>query len=99
MSSIFELYTPQQIREMYSTDRLFDWPHDYERAIYEMTCAVLYTNATEEEIKAAEIEAIDAWTNGQEDDYGYLMGEFTGKDNVRYTENGPQLLLFDMNDE
>ena len=96
MSSIFELYTAQQIREMYFED---EWPHDYEQAIYEMTCAVLYANATKEEIKAAEIEAIDDWTNGQENQYGYIMGEFTGKNNVEYTENGPQLLLFDLNDE
>ena len=98
MSSIFELYTAQQIREMYFTDRKFDWPHDYEQAIYEMTCAVLYSKATEEEIRAAEIEAIDSWTYDQDDDYGFRMGEFTGEDKVRYTENGPQLLLFDMNE-
>ena len=96
MSNIFELYTPQQIREMYFQD---EWPNDYEQAIYEMTCAVLYANATKEEIKAAEIEAVNGWTYDQEDDHGYLMDEFTGKNNVEYTENGPQLLLFDMNEE
>ena len=95
MSNILDLYTPQQIREMYFQD---EWPNDYEQAVYEMTCAALYANATKEEIKAAEIEAIDAWTDDQDDDYGFRMGEFTGKDNVRYTEKGPQLLLFDMND-
>ena len=93
--SIFELYTAQQIREMYFED---EWPHDYEQAIYEMTCTILYSNATKEEIKAAEIEAINGWTVDQEDDYGFLMGEFTGKNNVEYTDKGPQLLLFDMND-
>ena len=96
MSSIFELYTAQQIREMYFED---EWPNDYEQAIYEMTCAILYANATKEEIKAAEIEAINGWTDDQDDDYGFRMDEFTGKNNVEYTENGPQLLLFDMNDE
>ena len=96
MSSIFDLYTPQQIRQMYFED---EWPNDYEECIYDLVCNILYANATEEEIKAAEIEAIDDWTNGQEDQYGYLMGEFTGKNDVEYTENGPQLLLFDLNDE
>ena len=95
MSSIFELYTAQQIREMYFED---EWPNAYEQAIYEMTCAVLYANATKEEIKEAEINAIDGWTYQQEDDYGFTMGEFTGKDNVEYTDKGPQLLLFDMNE-
>ena len=55
MSNIFELYTAQQIREMYFED---EWPHDY----------------------------------------GFRMDEFTGEDNVRYTDKGPQLLLFDMHD-
>ena len=95
MSNIFELYTPQQIREMYFED---EWHNDYEQAIYEMTCAILYANATKEEIKEAEIEAVNGWTYDQEDDHGYLMGEFTGKNNIEYTEKGPQLLLFDMND-
>lgn len=96
MSNIFELYTPQQIREMYFQE---EWDEDYEQCIYDLVCNILYANATNEEIKAAEIEAIDDWTNGQEDQYGYLMGEFTGKNDVEYTENGPQLLLFDLNDE
>ena len=96
MSNIFELYTPQQIREMYFED---EWPNDYEECIYDLVCNILYANATEEEIKAAEIEAIDDWTNGQEDQYGYLMGEFTGKNDVEYTDKGPQLLLFDMNEK
>lgn len=95
MSSIFDRYTFQQIREMYFED---EWPADYEQAIYEMTCAVLYANATKEEIKAAEIEAVNSWTYDMEDDHGFLMDEFTGKDNVRYTNKGPQLLLFDMNE-
>ena len=96
MSNIFELYTPQQIREMYFQE---EWDEDYEQCIYDLVCNILYANATEEEIKAAEIEAIDDWTNGQEDQYGYLMGEFTGKNNVEYTENGPQMLLFDLDEE
>ena len=95
MSSIFDLYTAQQIREMYFED---EWPADYEQAIYEMTCAVLYANATKEEIKEAEIDAINDWTYEQEDDYGFPMNEFTGKDNIEYTDKGPQLLLFDMNE-
>jgi len=95
MSSIFDLYTPQQIREIYFQD---EWPADYEQAVYEMTCDVLYANATKEEIRDAEIDSINEWTEYQEDDYGFTMGQFTGKDNVRYTEKGPQLLLFDMND-
>lgn len=96
MSNIFELYTPQQIREMYFQD---EWENDYEAFIYKVTCDILYSNATKEEIRDAEIEAINGWTYDQEDDHGYLMGEFTGKNNVEYTENGPQLLLFDMNEE
>lgn len=96
MSSIFDLYTPQQIREMYFDD---EWDDDYEEFVYRGACAVLYGNATKEEIRAAEIEVINGWTYDQEDDHGYLMGEFTGKNDVEYTEDGPQLLLFDMNEE
>lgn len=90
MSSIFEFYTAQQVREMYFED---EWPHDYEQGIYEMTCAVLYSNATKEEIKAAEIKAINEWTSGQEDDHGFLMDDFTGE-RVEFTEAGPQKILF-----
>lgn len=96
MSNIFDLYTCQQIREMYFED---EWPEDYADSIYDAVCYALYANATKEEIRAAEIGAIDDWTTGQHDDYGYQMGDFTGKNNVKYTEKGPQLLLFDMNDE
>ena len=96
MSNIFDLYTPQQIREMYFED---EWPNDYEECIYDLVCNILYANATEEEIKAAEIEVINGWTYDQEDDHGYLMGEFIGKNDVEYTDKGPQLLLFDMNEE
>ena len=95
MSNIFELYTPQQIREMYFED---EWDADYEELLYRLTCASLYANATKEQIKAAEIEAINDWTYDQDDDYGFPMGEFTGKYDVEYTEKGPQLLLFDMNE-
>ena len=95
MSNIFDLYTPQQIREMYFQD---EWPNDYEQAIYKMTCAVLYANATKEEIKEAEIDAINDWTYEQEDDYGFPMRKFTGKNDVLHTENGPQLLLFNLNE-
>lgn len=90
MSSIFDLYTAQQVREIYFED---ERPRDYEQAIYEMTCATLYANATKEEIKAAEIEAIDNWTYDQDDDYGFRMGKFTGVP-VEFTEAGPQKLLF-----
>lgn len=95
MSNIFDLYTCQQIREMYFDD---EWPEDYADCIYDAVCYTLYANATKEEIKAAEIAAIDDWTAYQNDDYGYLMKNFKGKNNVKYTEKGPQLLLFDMND-
>lgn len=96
MSNIFDLYTCQQIREMYFKDK---WPEDYADFLYYAVCHTLYANATKEEIKEAEINAIDDWTHGQDDHYGFQMAEFTGKNNVKYTENGPQLLLFDMNDE
>ena len=76
MSNIFDLYTPQQIREMYFEDA---WENDYEKCLYDLVCNILYANATEEEIKAAEIEAINDCTNGQEDHHGHIMGEFTGK--------------------
>ena len=95
MSNILDLYTSQQIREMYFED---EWPDDYADAIYYMVGTILYSNATNEQIKAAEIDAIDGWTFDQEDDYGFKMGEFTGKNDVEYTNKGPQLLLFDMNE-
>ena len=96
MESIFDLYTCQQIREMYFED---EWPDDYEEFVYKVTCDILYSNATKEQIKEAEIEAINYWTYDQDDDHGFRMDEFTGKNNVEYTDKGPQLLLFDMSEE
>ena len=91
-SSIFDLYTPQQIREMYFET----WESDYHewlnnevahRLLYE-----LFEDGNKEKLKRLEKQAIEEATYGYEDDYGYTLKEFDKQ--VEYTENGPQLLLF-----
>ena len=91
-SSIFDLYSPQQIREMYFET----WESDYHewlnnevahRLLYE-----LFEDGNKEKLKRLEMQAIEDLTYGYDDDYGYTLKEFDKQ--VEYTENGPQLLLF-----
>lgn len=91
-SHIFDLYTPQQIREMYFET----WESDYHewlnnevgrKLLYE-----LFEDANIEKLKRLQMQVIEEATYGYEDDYGYDLKEFDKQ--VEYTENGPQLLLF-----
>jgi len=91
-SSIFDLYSPQQIREMYFET----WESDYHewlnnevanRLLYE-----LFEDDNKEKLKRLEMQAIEEATYGYDDDYGYELKEFDKQ--VEYTANGPQLLLF-----
>lgn len=92
MPYIFDFYTPQQVREIYFQGR---WPKGYSEALHSMTCEVLRNKASREAIAQAEIEAIDDWTTGREDDHGFLLDTFTGMNPVRYTEAGPKPILLD----
>ena len=91
-SSIFDLYTPQQIREMYFES----WESEYNewldnevgrRLLYE-----LFEDANIEKLKRLQMRVIEEATYGYDDDYGYELKEFDKQ--VEYTANGPQLLLF-----
>ena len=90
-SSIFDLYTPQQLREMYFET----WESDYHEWLNnEVGRELLYEleDANIEKLKRLQMQVIEEATYGYEDDYGYTLKEFDKQ--VEYTANGPQLLLF-----
>lgn len=91
-SHIFDLYTPQQLREMYFET----WESDYHEWLNnEVGRKLLYElleDSNIEKLKRLQMQVIEETTYGYEDDYGYDLKEFDKQ--VEYTENGPQLLLF-----
>ena len=91
-SSIFDLYTPQQLREMY----FGTWESDYHEWLNnEVGLRLMYELFEEEgieKLKRLQMQVIEEATYGYDDDHGYKLKEFDKQ--VEYTENGPQLLLF-----
>ena len=91
-SSIFDLYSPQQIREMYFETWESEYHEWLNNEVAHRLLHELFEDDNKEKLKRLEMQAIEETTHGYDDDYGYTLKEFDKQ--VEYTENGPQLLLF-----
>ncbi len=91
-SSIFELYSPQQIREMYFENWESAYTEWLDNEVGRKLLYELLEDTNTEKLKRLQMRVIEELTYGYDDDYGYELKEFDKQ--VEYTENGPQLLLF-----
>lgn len=91
-SIIFDLYSPQQIREMYFQAWESEYNEWLDNEVGRKLLYELFEDANIEKLKRLQKQVIEETTIGYEDDYGYTLKEFDKQ--VEYTANGPQLLLF-----
>ena len=91
-SIIFDLYSPQQIREMYFQTWESEYNEWLDNEVGRKLLYELFEDANIEKLKRLQMRVIEEATCGYDDDYGYELKEFDKQ--VEYTANGPQLLLF-----
>ena len=91
-SIIFDLYSPQQIREMYFQAWESEYNEWLDNEVGRKLLYELFEDANIEKLKRLQMRVIEEATIGYDDDYGYTLKEFDK--HVEYTANGPQLLLF-----
>ena len=91
-SIIFDLYSPQQIREMYFQAWESEYNEWLDNEVGRKLLYELFEDANIEKLKRLQMRVIEEATIGYDDDYGYTIKEFDKQ--VEYTANGPQLLLF-----
>ena len=91
-SIIFDLYSPQQIREMYFQAWESEYNEWLDNEVGRKLLYELFEDANIEKLKRLQMRVIEEATIGYDDDYGYTLKEFDKQ--VEYTANGPKLLLF-----